>query len=240
MSIRNQKINIQSNQQGLALVIGLIMLLIMTLIGVQSMRSTTLGEQMTRNTLDRERALEAAELALLIGEEEVAQSGAAIVRAIFSNTQQGLNSANFENDNPGDGCLATINAGTTTGLCTPAKQRLDYGNDANSFFVENWVDVTNDGASINVWTTNKHRTVPADEASRLGVITPPKYIIEFMGFIPGENGSRCSDGSGTIPTPNWPFCPQDSQLFRITALATGGAKDNARVMLQSTFVVPQQ
>jgi len=239
MNIRNQKINTQSSQQGLALVIGLIMLLIMTLIGVQSMRSTTLGEQMTRNTLDRERALEAAELALLIGEDEVANFATQIVNAVFADPVAVLDNANFQNDNPGDGCLARLNGSAVTGLCIPAKQRLDYGDSGNdSFFHDNWIDVANDNKSINVWTSGNFRTVPANDAARLGVITPPKYIIEFMGFIPDENGTRCNDGFGTTTTPNWPFCPADQRLFRITALATGGVKDNARVMLQSNYVVP--
>jgi len=238
MNIRNQKINIQSSQQGLALVIGLIMLLIMTLIGVQSMRSTTLGEQMTRNTLDRERALEAAELALLIGEDEVRGLATQIVNAVFADPVAVLDNANFTNDNPGDGCLASINNGATTGLCIPAKHRLDYGNTPNSFFLDNWIDVDGEVKSINVWANGNYRTVPASEAARLGVISPPKYIIEFMGFIPDNSGTRCDNGSGTTSTPNWPFCPADQRLFRITALATGGVKDNAREMLQSTYVVP--
>jgi len=212
------------------------MLLIMTLIGVQSMRSTTLGEQMTRNTLDRERALEAAELALLAGEEEVAESADQIVSAVFSNNGQALNIANFRANNPGDGCLGRFDG--STGLCIPAKQRLDYG--TVRFFLDNWIDVTGDANSINVWSNanGNFRTIDPAEFSVLGVITPPKYIIEFMGFIPSENVTQCSDGSGTITTPDWPYCPQDPRLFRITALATGGVKDNARVMLQSTFLVP--
>jgi len=214
MNIRNQKVNIQSSQQG----------------GVQSMRSTTLGEQMTRNTLDRQRALEAAELALLIGENEVVDFADEIVNVVFSNTPQALNDANFNANNPGDGCLASLD--NVTGLCIPAKHRLDYGNGGN-FYLDNWLDV-------DIWSDpdGNHRTVDPLESERVGVVTPPKYIIEFMGFIPDAGGTQCDDGFGTSTTPNWPFCPQDQRLFRITALATGGVKDNARVMLQSTFVVP--
>ncbi len=53
-----------SQQQGAALVVGLIMLLLLTLIGVAGMRDTLLQQKMVANTKDREVALQAAEAAL--------------------------------------------------------------------------------------------------------------------------------------------------------------------------------
>lgn len=55
-------------QQGAALVVGLIMLLLLTLVGVAGMRDTLLQEKMVGNMRDREIALQAAEAALRDGE----------------------------------------------------------------------------------------------------------------------------------------------------------------------------
>lgn len=62
-------------QQGAALMVGLIMLLLLTLIGVAGMRDTLLQEKMTGNMRDREIALQAAESALRDGEAIAGQPG---------------------------------------------------------------------------------------------------------------------------------------------------------------------
>ena len=69
-------------QRGAALIVGLIMLLLLTLIGVAGMRDTLLQEKMVGNMRNREIALQAAESALRAGE---AQLGA-INEPIFSNS----------------------------------------------------------------------------------------------------------------------------------------------------------
>lgn len=66
---------LQHRQQGAALVVGLIMLLLLTLIGVAGMRDTLLQEKMVGNMIDREVALQAAESALRSAEEKIANSG---------------------------------------------------------------------------------------------------------------------------------------------------------------------
>lgn len=55
-------------QRGVALVIVLILLLVMTLLGLASMRGTLLEERMSANLLDRSLAFQAAEAALRDGE----------------------------------------------------------------------------------------------------------------------------------------------------------------------------
>ena len=52
------------HQAGAVLVVGLIFLLILTLLGVTSMRATTLEERMAGNNYDRQIALQSAEMAL--------------------------------------------------------------------------------------------------------------------------------------------------------------------------------
>lgn len=55
-------------QQGAALVIGLIILVVLTLIGVQAMRTNIVQERMAGNMRERNVAFQAAEAALRVGE----------------------------------------------------------------------------------------------------------------------------------------------------------------------------
>lgn len=63
----------RKRQRGAALIVGLIMLLLLTLIGVAGLRDTLLQEKMAGNMRDREMALQAAEAALRAGELELQQ-----------------------------------------------------------------------------------------------------------------------------------------------------------------------
>ena len=59
-------------QRGAALIIGLIMLLILSLLGVTAISNVTLQEKMAGGLMDRNRAFQAAETALRIAEQEAA------------------------------------------------------------------------------------------------------------------------------------------------------------------------
>jgi Tfp pilus assembly protein PilX len=61
-------------QQGAALVVGLIFLVLLSLIGVASMQSTGLQERMAGNFRDQNQALQAAEAALRSAEREVTEA----------------------------------------------------------------------------------------------------------------------------------------------------------------------
>ncbi|MCL4756730.1 MAG: hypothetical protein KJZ96_00155 [Rhodocyclaceae bacterium] len=58
-------------QRGTVLIIGLILMVIMTMIGLAGMNTTTQQERMSGNLRDRNSAFQAAELALRIGEQQV-------------------------------------------------------------------------------------------------------------------------------------------------------------------------
>lgn len=60
------------NQRGVALVVALLMLLVLTLIGLAAARSTVLESKMTSNHQDHERAFQAAEAALIDGQHQLA------------------------------------------------------------------------------------------------------------------------------------------------------------------------
>lgn len=57
-----------ANQRGIALVIALVLLLVMTLLGLSSLRNTQLEERMSAGLLDRSMIFQSAETALRVGE----------------------------------------------------------------------------------------------------------------------------------------------------------------------------
>lgn len=64
-----------SSQKGIALLVSLIMLIVVTLIGISSIRTVLMEERMTGNTYDRSLGFQAAEAALRVGEAQaLAQS----------------------------------------------------------------------------------------------------------------------------------------------------------------------
>jgi len=67
----NTRISFIAKQQGAVLVVGLIMLLVMTVIGLSAMRSTILEEKMAGNFRDSNIAFQAAETVLRDGEKDV-------------------------------------------------------------------------------------------------------------------------------------------------------------------------
>ncbi len=65
------------HQQGAVLVVGLIILVVLTLMGVQAMRTNLVQERMASNMRERNLAFQAAEAALRAGEARVQQAPAA-------------------------------------------------------------------------------------------------------------------------------------------------------------------
>lgn len=63
-----------SSQQGMALVIGLILLLVMTLMSIAAMRTTLMQERMAGSFQDNQLAFQAAETALREGEDVLEQA----------------------------------------------------------------------------------------------------------------------------------------------------------------------
>lgn len=104
----------------------------------------------------------------------------------------------------------SFTASCTNGLCLPANP------------VSGAYPVWSDPA-LNVWATAGLHQTGTYTASN--VSQAPEYVIEWLGYIfpPGFNPPK-----GTVPGPG------DPEMFRVTALGTGGTK-NARVMLQITY-----
>jgi type IV pilus assembly protein PilX len=60
--------SIKQTQQGVVLIVGLIILMVMSLIGIAGMQSTTMEEKMAGNMRDQSVAFQSAETALRVGE----------------------------------------------------------------------------------------------------------------------------------------------------------------------------
>lgn len=63
-NVRGTRRAVRQGEAGAALIVGMVFLLILTILGLTSMRATTLEERMAGNHYDRQIALQAAELAL--------------------------------------------------------------------------------------------------------------------------------------------------------------------------------
>jgi type IV pilus assembly protein PilX len=63
--------NTHHHQKGVVLVIGLLMLIVLTLIGITGMKMTTFEEKMAGNTKDKNAAFQAAEAALMAAETNI-------------------------------------------------------------------------------------------------------------------------------------------------------------------------
>lgn len=78
--------NTTNKQQGLALIVSLIMLLLMSLLAINGMKTTILEEKITANYKNRNTAFQAAEASLRAGEDYIENTDA----ASFSGSTAGL------------------------------------------------------------------------------------------------------------------------------------------------------
>ena len=182
-------------QQGAILLVGLVVLLLMTIIGVAVMDGNAMGERMAGNYRERQIAFQAAEAALREGERLV----------LATNGWQGL---------VADDC--------TNGYCTARKLDAAYaasiGIDdcANANNLEDrWVDIAGCTGSLNVWSNAARHRVYSNTVIN-EVSTQARYIVELVGnFIePPNDITTCPDPLVAD------ICPD---VFRVTALGTGGA-----------------
>lgn len=96
---------------GVALVVALILLVVLTLLGLSSVRTVALEERMTANTYDRSLAFQAAEAALRAGEAvALAQANGIPLNSGFPN------GGNYSDADP-DECPANYANSCSNGLC---------------------------------------------------------------------------------------------------------------------------
>lgn len=185
------------NQQGATLVVTLIILLVVSWLGIASMRSSNLELKMAISSRDRAVAFEAAESALATIENNLAQTP--------------IPYTSFSADCANGLCFS----GDFEGAVDKAECMLS---DVNNLGVEQpWRNITNwqdaaKYATINVLTNagNGGAAIPAQV----------RYMVEFMCFV--QNGLVIvKSTSDTVNKPN--YVP----LYRITVQASGDANRGA-------------
>jgi len=245
---KKQFLSINSKQQGIALPLTLILLFAMTLLGIATLRTTTLEENMSANSRLRQIAFNAAESALRNAEYNVLNLRSQERRRLFfTSGNQEFNEPASTRVNNGDTC--------TNGYCTPLQftspltSTTDY-----TPGMERWedpiLDVFNDDSRSIGFTDFDGSNLGLN-----GVFVQPRYIVEFLGNFAykepnpnlttnpfarpkfdGPHVSACGEGDASLDV--WPYCSRDAGVFRITVRANAGPEARrATVTIQSILRV---
>lgn len=200
-----------TKQAGTALIVSLIILTVVTLLGITGMQSSNTELKLAASQRDRGVAFEAAEAALAIVENNLADDPPAREK-LFSTCS-------------GAGCY---NPTCNGGLCFDGDYLLSY-----SEFECQVADYAEKSRRVNFWsdpnlkiweTEGRHKTVKIDS-----VKTDVKYIVEFLCYVPRDEFT-------TFDPTDKNTWNNGAPLFRITALAQGNG-GRASVALQSTYKV---
>ena len=160
----------RQKQNGVALAIALILLVIMTLLGLSGVRTVGLEEKMASNTYDRSLAFQAAEAALRAG-EDAAQAQSLVNNAGFP--------VYVDADNT---CPAAAVNTCNAGLCARPDKDCEARWTAATF---DWINSTSAAAALNL-------------GPLAGGV--PRYFIEYLGNnYPNDpdDPNSCSGGPGT-------------------------------------------
>lgn len=154
-------------QQGATLLVALVMLIVMTLLGLASIRGTSMQERMGANMYDRSLAFQAVESALREAESSI------------SITNTVTNSAGLY-------CLP----GGTPPLCAVTPSDAPG---STTTYVDRWNDSSTAWRSATTWwsqidTAMKGKLSDDDDGA-------PEYIIEYMGDF--EDGTGCGRRGST-------------------------------------------
>jgi len=155
----------RSNQQGAALVVGLIMLLLLTIIGLSAMQGTTMQEKMSGNMKDSAVALQAGEAALRYAEKGFLESRNNFDRGeTFASCNSGCEIVNSEGDTSASNALNSNSPDWDAAA-------LSYG----AFEDES-------GTTIQIPSGSKIDTSNTSSV----VSTTPEILIEYTGVDPDD------------------------------------------------------
>lgn len=167
-----------SRQRGATLLIALVMLIVMTLLGLASIRSSSMQERMGANLYDRSLAFQAVESALREAEARISAGTVVTNSNGFYCPPNGIPPSCAA-----PGPSATESAPETEGE-TPASATVSY--------IERWKDSSTQWAAATTWWGS----VDDDMKARLGGANRrPEYIIEYMGQ--SEDGTGCGRSGST-------------------------------------------
>lgn len=144
-----------SAQRGVALVMALVFLMLLTLLGVTSMGTSSLEEKMASNTRDRNLAFQAAETALLTAETWLS-----------TKTSE-----------------PTPWPDTTKGLYTPATGNTPVWDDTSISWTTSTALISYPCTADDSTQSIASSCTSGGRTSLSGVATQPKYIIEKMGPV---------------------------------------------------------
>ena len=209
-------LRLQQKNTGSILIVSLILLLVVTVIGVSAISTTGVNEKMAANYSDHNLAFQAAEAALLAGEQRANDVSGVLdavglsgVPAFFSCSTTNCFTSDCLNGLCFTGTYPSVGGGASAGIC-------DAPNQANTL----WENAA-------TWTTVGRAT--EHPASIPGLAAKPKYIIEFMCYVPAD--------PNTAPSTVAPNYGNDwSYMYRITAFGVGKTT-TSKAMVQSTFKV---
>lgn len=162
-----------SRQRGATLLIALVLLVVMTLLGLSSIRSTSMQERMGANLYDRSLAFQAVESALREAEATIT------INTAVTNTS-GLYC-------PPNGVPPSCAVpGPSATQSTPSEGSTEAVGTPETVFVERWKDGATQWTSASTWWNSVDDAMKA----RLGGTNrQPQYIIEYMGE--SEDGTGC-------------------------------------------------
>lgn len=188
--MRALAIKTRSGQQGAALLMALMFLVILTMIGFSSITSTTLEERMARNSRESNIAFQAAETALRDGETDLAGTGtSARVPAITV------------------GDFTPVAAGDCTGdgLCKPATADPQVWDGTSSMLEDTGKSVRygtySDATPFPKSPQNTETGYTASQIPSGGVAKQPRYVIEYLGVSGAQDVFRITGiGYGSMPT----------------------------------------
>ncbi|MDG4559697.1 MAG: PilX N-terminal domain-containing pilus assembly protein [Candidatus Competibacter sp.] len=234
-------------QRGAALVVGLILLVVITLVGVAAMRGTTLQEKMAGNLRDSNLSFQAAEAALRLCENLVERDYQAQVTD-YSN--------NITNTPPRVPLMDQLwPAVPPVPPAAPRQQlwfwSLDNGQVGALFpgIAGNRLDPDPTGVGNRPWWAEAVRnrawwegaasnSQPLPPANALeGLINPPRCILEGYVYAGGDNSAEARSFIRAVPTDgvvvkNENQFRREKHFFRNTSRGMGGS-ENAVSMLQT-------
>lgn len=216
----------RNTQSGVALIVGLILLLLLTLIGVAGMKDTQLQEKMAGTALDRETAMQAAEAALRQAELEF---GSAYQSSIAKASTPLYNK--FETNAAGR-YKVEIPTALNPNPANPTKRVKPLLttplNEAD--FWKQWKWKASDNKSVAYTGT-------LETGASATVAEQPRYVIEKLDSSLSDLGSYAAGGGGMVEnigltsTTATTLAAND---YRITARGVGRTTDSV-VYLQTTI-----
>jgi len=203
-------------QQGVVLIVALVMMLILTIAGISAMRLSVVEERMTSNYAERNIAFQSAEAALVDAESYL--------------KQQNFQEENFFNDcDPSNGTVC-FQSNCKGGLCFDGTFTSNNSDECN-------IKTTNTSASelyqkASIWAdSDYHKVASIDLDESTGILAPAKYIVEFRCFVVKDPITQTDAdflNDRRYDSTYW------EPMYRITALGSG-RNPNTRVMLQTTY-----